>query len=184
MRRVVIGALALSALAPLPLAAHGASPDVMHGGCGFEVHRMQTVTGDAWVGALVERSVTTTGDAAPTPIGATVTCWLTSNNELIPGTKHSYGDLAGVPGVQAGVAPVSITLTEAESIGSCEVVDFADGTSSSFCYQWDFILLPPQTVLDTGNGAIGAADSVVCPPLADLGATEPVDCLPQLSPIA
>jgi hypothetical protein len=149
----------------------------MRGGCRYE-YTNGVVAGDTWVGVQIERSVTTTGDSPATPIGATVTCWIQVNGVTAPGTTHSYGDVAGVTGVQAGVTPISFTAAPAEIVSPCESVAFADGTTTlPLCFALgDTIELVPQIVKDTINQVIDGwclvcpetVDQVVCPVLVQL----------------
>lgn len=160
MRRILIAcvsALGASALA-MP-AAHAGSPDRVHGGCGYEA---TNVVGDTQVGVIYDASTTTTGDAVPRPIGATVTCWLTVNGVEAAGTRHTYGDLADARGVQAGAELISFTAGVSDIVEECEAVAFADSTSESWCLVSDGPQFPPQAVWDLVDGVEGPGHDAVC----------------------
>lgn len=146
-------------------AAHATSSDVIRGGCDYTYN---AVVGDTWVGVQTEHSVTTTGAPSLTPIGATVTCWVEVFGVVAPGTTHSYGDVAGVTGVQAGAAPISFTAPALDTISNCVAVDFADGTTTdATCFpQGDTVEVPPQFVKDTINEILDGW-CVVCPETLD-----------------
>jgi len=109
-------------------AAHAVAPDRIQGGCFFNSDGT-AATGDTQTGVIGDRSETTTGDFPPMPIGAAVTCWIDVNGVAAPGTTHTYGDLPGVPGVQAGVDTLVYTAPVGEPVYICQSVQFADGTS-------------------------------------------------------
>src|SRR4051812_25121455 len=119
MKRIVFAALALGASMLVVPTAHAANPDVINGGCFFATAEQETVTAGHNVGVIGDYSVTTTGDTPPTPIGAVVTCWLEVNGVVAPGTTHSYGELAGVSGVQAGSDPISYDTTDGDWVLEC-----------------------------------------------------------------
>lgn len=145
---LAVAAAAVLAAGGLVVAPAGAtSSDVMHGGCYFDTS--PRYTGDTMVGVIGDASVTTTGDSPPAPIGATVTCWIQVNGTPAPGTRHSYGDAGGVPGIQAGSDPLVFDATKTDDVALCTSVVFADGfTDGNLCPPIDTIQIPPQTVVD------------------------------------
>jgi hypothetical protein len=164
MRRGIL--LAVLALGASGLAAPGAfatSPDVMHGGCYFDAAPAAVFTTDnSYVGVIGDESVTTTGGSTPAPIGATVTCWIQVNGVAAPGTMHSYGDIAGEPGVQHGQDPVTFTAQPGDYVGMCWSVAFADHTTLDVCSADGSPQVPPQAVVDVVNGVLQTVHDVVC----------------------
>jgi hypothetical protein len=165
---VVASATMATAAVALPAAAAD-SADVVHGGCFFQTQQQSGSTTNT--GVIGDRSVTTTGSPVPAPIGATVTCWIRVNGVAAPGTTHSYGDLAGVPGVQAGADPLTFTGTDADTIDECQTVAFADGTSTTGCVGATYNPTPcGQTTEDClvpieDTLFYGYIDPLVCPVL-------------------
>ena len=116
MKRMLLAALGLGASMLGAPTAHAGNPDVFRGDCFYDTIEGPPNTGDAaYVGVIGDRSITTTGDFPPTPIGATVTCWIEINGAVAPGTTHSYGDIAGIPGVQAGADLVTLSAVPGDS---------------------------------------------------------------------
>jgi hypothetical protein len=166
--------LALSVLAGPP--AHANSSDVVNGGCKYSTtYGVPTAAGDMWSGVQAEQSTTTTGDATRQPIGATVTCWIEVDGVPAPGTTHSYGDVAGMTGTQAGASPVSVDDHGSDNVSACQSVAFADGTTTwTTCFIWgDVVQLPPQVVIDTVDAVVATVDAVVCPQLGGCSASAP-----------
>jgi hypothetical protein len=167
---VVALATTATAAAALPAAAAD-STDVVHGGCFFDTE--QQLDQQTNVGIIGDRSVTTTGDAVPAPIGATVTCWIEVNGVPVPGSTHSYGDLAGVAGVQAGADPLTFTATDFDVVKECQTVAFADGTSTTGCLDAETITVGPPCGQTTEDCLVVIEDKVfydyvdpaVCPVL-------------------
>lgn len=177
MRRILVAVLGLAATLTVGPTAHAANPDHLSGGCFFNTDEQATLTGGANVGVIGDHSITSTGDVPQTPIGATVTCWITVNGITAPGTTHSYGDIGGVPGVQAGSDPISFVSADSDYVDVCESVAFADNTSVTYCpFPLPDQNLPPgwvtntiETVIDAyDNLFVSDVDPVVCPVLADL----------------
>jgi len=181
MKRILIAGLALGVSVLVAPAAHAANPDVFHGDCFYDVVEHPPATGDdLYTGVIGDRSRTTTGDFPPAPIGAIVTCWIEINGVVAPGTTHSYGDIAGIPGVQAGADPISVTAVAGDWWMLCHRVDFADGTTQSECESPVNIQIPPECPLGTCDliGTINrlfikVIDPVVCPALAQLAGSYP-----------
>lgn len=144
-----VAGLGMSALAAP--AAHAAGPNQVHGGCSFAT---TNAFGDGYTGVLYEASVTTTGDTPPQPIGATVTCWLTVNGVEAPGTRHTYADLPGVTGVQAGADTAAYYADDLDPVNVCEAVAFADGTTQEWCSVDVRDPIPPQEVFDFVDGLV------------------------------
>ncbi|MDQ1745759.1 MAG: hypothetical protein QOD07_22 [Frankiaceae bacterium] len=160
MRRGIL--LAVLALGTSGLAVPGAfatSPDVMHGGCYFDT---VPATADSYVGVIGDQSATTTGGSPPAPIGATVTCWIQVNGFAAPGTTHSYGDVAGEPGVQHGQDPVAFTAQPGDYVGLCWSVAFADHTTADDCSVDASPQFPPQPVVDVVNSVVQTVHDVLC----------------------
>lgn len=157
-------------------AAHADSPDTFHGGCFYDTVSQPSYprTDPAtYPGVIGDRSRTTAGDSPATPISATVTCWIEINHAVAPGTTHTYGDLAGVPGVQAGADPVSFTASDTDWVTLCHTIAFADGTTQSGCEGPVVIQIPPECPLGTCDTLgtihrlfVNVVDPVVCPVLA------------------
>ena len=183
-------ALAVSLCTLVVPAARASSPDATHGGCFFETVQSlpDTMTGDETeTGVIGDRSVTTTGDAPPVPIGGTVTCWIDDNAVPIPGTTHSYSDVAPVTGVQAGADPISFVANIGDFVNICQRTDYADGTSESECAKlldpnWppgfmvdllDAVITPVNDAIAAINDVLIAdVDPVVCPVLVKLAGTD------------
>lgn len=160
MRKLVLVAVVAVGLSVLGAPSAGASGSHgINGGCGFST---TDVVGDAQVGAIYDVSVTTTGDVVPQPIGATVTCWIAVNGVEAPGTRHSYGDVLDVPGVQAGADVVSFTAGILDYVGLCQTVDYADGTSESECSIEVGPQFPPQVVWDLVDAVEQPVHDVAC----------------------
>jgi len=199
MNRITLTLSALAAwmLVFLPAARAGA-PNVVYGGCYFHTNSQATVTGDVHTGVIGDASVTTSGDSTPRPIGATVTCWIEINGVPAPGTTHSYDDLDGIPGVQAGTDPLSFTADETDTVEECQSVTFGDGTTQAACPAptpsedtcagtiGPGIQFPPQTTQDlleallTGIPSdlnscvfVPVVDPAVCPVLEQLAGSYP-----------
>lgn len=179
MRRVLLASIALGAGVLFAPAAHASNPDVFRGDCFYDTIEGPPNTGDqAYEGVIGDRSITTTGDSPPTPIGATVTCWIEINGGVAPGTTHSYGDIAGIPGVQAGADVVTLSAFPGDSWALCHRVDFADATTQSECESPIEIQLPPEC---EGCSVIGMVldawvtylDPIVCPELAQRAGSYP-----------
>lgn len=173
MKRVLLTAAALGIGALTAPAGHAANADVIHGGCGFDTYLNATLTGGQYEGVIYDASVTTTGDAQPLPIGATVTCWIDLDGVEVPGTRHSYGSLLGATNVQAGADPIVVPANDSQWMLECESVVFADGTTQDDGCPAPDQNLPPQAVIDVLNAAFGAADEVLCPQLAKLAGSYP-----------
>jgi len=158
MNRVMltVSALAAGMLLVVP-AARAGTPDVVYGGCYFSTDSQPTVTGDVQTGVIGDASVTASGDSTPQPIGATVTCWIEVNGVTEPGTTHSYGDLGGIRGVQAGADPLSFAAYGSDMVEVCESVTFADGTTQAACP----VSAPSE---DTCAGPVGGGGSFQFPP--------------------
>jgi hypothetical protein len=151
VKRLLVAGAALAATVSVVPAGHATAPDVVHGvACGYETsYDKPELPGDTWTGVQFDSSATTTGDAVPQPIGATITCWLEVDGVTAPGTTYSYGDVPGVTGVQAGAHPISFRADKLATVAGCETDAFADGTSTSICWIWgDDIQIPPQAVQD------------------------------------
>lgn len=178
MRRVLVAAIALGVAGLVAPAAHAAGSDVLHGGCFYDTDSPPTVPPSdpsTYTGVIGDHSRTTTGDSPPRPIGATVTCWIEINHVVAPGTTHTYGDVAGVAGVQAGADPLTFTASYADWVTLCHTVAFADGTSESACEGPVTIQVPPECPLGTCDtiGTINRifvkfVDPAVCPALVAL----------------
>lgn len=180
---VLAGAIALGVSGFVVPAAGASADDVVHGGCFFD-SGTDLVTGPHEVGVIGDVSVTTTGDIPPAPIGATVTCWLLADGAVVPGSTHTYGDIPGHPGMQAGSDPASVTTTGPDDRPVvCESVTFADGTSTPAdldCPGFAGPEFPPQVVWDTFN-EVGSCsdfvtscfDLVACPVFVQLAGDYP-----------
>jgi hypothetical protein len=177
MRRLILIAMTLMAGAAVTPATHAASADSIRGGCGYDV---EPTTGDSWSGVIFD--VSATSDAAGLPESATVTCWLTVNGVEAPSTRHSYGDVGGVRGVQAGAHSFAYNAGPEDNIGLCSTVQWADGSTDSECPAITSLEFPPQVVWDTydtvsaaGQGAAcdGSVNTcaVFCPVLASVSGT-------------
>jgi hypothetical protein len=163
MMRAAVAGIALAALSVVP-AAHASDPDVIHGGCSFDA--AETTPDNVNAGVMSDFSVTTTGDTPPLPIGATVTCWIAVNGVAAPGTTHSYGDVDGIAGVQAGMDPVTFVAGPDDFVAQCQSVTFADGTtwmaSPGGCPADASPQVPPQVVPDTIDAAASVVSGAVC----------------------
>ena len=125
--------LVLGVTCPVGPAAYASNADVIHGGCFDEAVSNPALTGDSYLGAIADYSMTTTGDTPPAPIGATITCWLEVNGVVAPGTTRTYSDVGGVSGVQAGSDPIAFVANPEDSVSVCTSVGFDDGQTTSFC---------------------------------------------------
>jgi len=179
MRRVLLASVAVGASVLFAPTAHAGNPDVFRGDCFYDVtDRPPAPDDDVYTGVIGDRSTTMTGDSPPTPIGATVTCWIEINGVVAPGTTHSYGDVAGIVGVQAGADPASVTADVGDSWELCHRVDFADATTQSECEAPITIQVPPECggcsvigiVLDAWETYL---DPVVCSELAQRAGSYP-----------
>jgi hypothetical protein len=174
-RLLVAFALGASALAA-PAGAHAATPDVVHGGCAFVSDSHVPRADGQEFGVLYNVTMTTTGDIPPTPIDATVSCWIVVNGVEAPGTRFSYSG----PGVQVGADRASFDdggdLYYPYTV--CQSVAFADGTTSPInCGTPDVWRNPPEwnAVINDLNAVFGAIadaaenhiDPVVCQVLAN-----------------
>jgi len=171
MRRILVAALALGASLLVAPTAHADDSDFMYGDCTFDSAEVLATSGThtGWIG---DRSVTTTGYAQPRPIGATVTCWIEVNGVVAAGTTHSYSDLAGVPGVQAGVDPISFTADILDNVQVCETVAYADGTTRSHCIYND-LQIPTHRQFEYIDHALRTVETTVCPAMAAAAGTYP-----------
>jgi len=141
-------------------ASHASSPDAIRGGCAFWA---TNVVGDSHAGLMYESSVTTTGDPVPQPIGATVTCWITVNGIEAAGTRHTYGDVTDARGVQAGTDPVSFTARPGDFVDECQLVVFADNTTTGPDCPADVgVGFPPQALLDLVNAVENPVLDAAC----------------------
>jgi hypothetical protein len=171
MKLFVVAAVVVGASALVQPAAHASTPDHILGGCVYNID-YQNTSGDMYEGNVGTLSVTATGDGMQVPIGATVTCWIEVNGVVAPGTTHSFGDVPGVTGVQAGKAPVSFTAGEFDRIGTCQSVTFADSTTRSVCYVPN-LQMPPQQYIDLLDELGHIADGIDCPVLRQLAGEYP-----------
>jgi len=164
MKRLFVAALALGAGALVVPAGHAAAQHDIRGGCAYAAYEV-TTHGD-YRGLMYEVSATTEGGAGTAPIGATVSCWIMINGVEVPGTRHTYGDLA-VPGVQAGADPIAFTSQPYDNVVECHSVLYADNTTSDpilNCPAIDPIQIPPQEVLDAVGSIVHIAQNAVCSP--------------------
>jgi hypothetical protein len=178
MKRFLIVCVTLGVSAVVAPVASASPADTVRDGCFYS---SEPVVGRAYAGVIGDLSLTFDGSGAPT--GAHVTCWLTVNGVEAPGTRHTYGDVAGVPGVQAGADTISYDASPTDTVSECMVVVFADNTTTgAVCFVDTSIEYPPQAVWDfyesMHDGARDAAcgDSVnacdvLCPPLASVAGT-------------
>jgi len=165
MRRAILAGVTFGAAVFVAPVAHGTAPDVVHGGCRWDMHNQHTATGVTYVGYEIEQSTTTTGDSPSEPISATVTCWVAVNGEPVPGTVHSFGDVGPLTGYQAGAVPIMFDAADYGGLAGCESDAFADGTTREICYSWLNIEIPPQAVVDTENGVCETLELDDCPSL-------------------
>jgi hypothetical protein len=181
MKRIVLAGLTLGASALVVPAGHAAAAHDTRGGCAYSAYEV-TTQGD-YRGVMYETSVTTEGGVGTAPIGATVSCWIVINGFEVPGTRHTYGDLA-VAGIQAGADQISFTAQPQDDVVECHSVRYADGTTSP---SWEDCPVeigfpfPPQPLLDLLNQLERTAQGVVCSD--DQGAVCAVLC-PQLQGLA
>lgn len=154
---MVLAAVAAAAITGQP-AAGAATTDDIRGGCYLDtVH----VFGNGQ-GVIGDLSMTTTGDPAPTPISATVTCWLTMDGvTALPGTTHSYGDIDGVTGVQSGEDQVTYPGGLRVEPTLCQSVTYADGVTQSLC------------VVDAGPAYLQVVHDVLCSVLVEAPGSYP-----------
>jgi len=170
MKRSLLAVLALGAAVLAAPAAHADDSDFMYGDCSFDSASQSLMTTGTYSGWIGVRSVTTTGYANPRLIGATVTCWIEVNGVVAAGTTHSYGDLPGVPGVQAGMDPATYTTTDAlDNVQVCESVAYADSTFRSHCIYND-LQMPSHRQQEYINQIVTTGfaqlDPAICPQLA------------------
>lgn len=154
--------MTLGAGALVAPATHAATADSFRGGCAFYA---EPTTGDSWSGAIYD--VSATFDAAGLPESATVTCWLMDAGVEVPGTRHSFGDLDGVQGVQAGAHSIAYTAGKDDRIGECTMVQWADGSTDTECPVETDEQIPGQVVWDTYGLVTGAALGVACSDTVD-----------------
>ena len=176
MKRIVFVTLAVLATAVAGPAVHASSTDQIDGGCFLA----SVTTAGTQTAVIGDRSITTTGDAPPTPIGAVVTCYVTVNGVTAPGTTKTYGDLSGVRGVQAGADPIVLSTVPDDDVEVCTSVAFADNSTASRC---DVVSnVPPSWVWDLLNQAGGPCggdfvtqclDVIACPILASMAGDYP-----------
>ena len=178
LRRIVLAALTLGAalvVAPATHAATGAMGSI-HGGCAYHA---EPTTGNSWSGVIYD--VSATFDAAGQPESAIVTCWLEIYGVEVAGTRHSYGDIPGVHGVQAGAHSFAYNAGPEDEIIPCRTVQWADGITDTECFQVSQVAIPPQVTWDlfdelTGDGhavcgtAVDAC-AVLCPLLPSVSGT-------------
>lgn len=168
----VVGLVTLSAPT-----AHASKDNVVNGGCSFETQGDPSTTGEhQYVGLMYDVSVTTTRGFPRTPIGATVTCWIEINEVVVPGTVHSYGDLPGLTGVQAGGDRVTFSAGDDDLVFECESVSFADGSMLTPPCPTPLgpFIFPPPVVTDLLDDIFTVAvDPAVCPVLASQAGSYP-----------
>jgi len=157
MRRLILTALILVAGASVEPVTHAASAGSIRGGCGYHA---EPTTGDSWSGAIYD--VSATFDSTGMPESAVVTCWLTVNGVEAPGTRHSYGDLGGVRGVQAGAHSFAYNAGPEDEIGFCIAVAWADGSTDSECPAVQLIEIPPAAVWDVYETLAAAGRDASC----------------------
>ena len=177
MNRVLLAAVAVgvtAAVLPAAPASAASGADSVRGGCFFDTNQNATVTGGRNVGEIGDLSITTDSTGAPT--FAVVNCWIIVNGVEAPGTRIS----ASGTGVQAGVATISYTAGDADWVGLCEQVVYADGTSDTECPIYEDPNLPPNfiiealdTIFDVVNAVVAYPDPVVCPVLVQLAGSYP-----------
>lgn len=177
-RQSLVAAAALLAAIAVAPAAHADASDFMYGGCGFD--SVVPSTGDTYSGWIEDRSVTTTGYGNPHLIGAAVTCWMAVNGVRVPGSTHTYGDIPGVPGVQAGSDPLTFTVGPDDFPVVCQQVRYVDGTTGWEDCLWQDLQLPSQHqallrdhLLATASGLSEDIDPAVCPALAAAAGSYP-----------
>jgi hypothetical protein len=159
--RLLLALVTVGVSALVAPAASAAAPDHITGGCSYNARTIST--DGVQVGVIAELSVTTTGDTPPMPIGATVTCWIEDDGVTVPGTTHSYGDVGGVLGVQAGADTVTFTAGPTDRVYECHSVVFADNTSlPADCPVDASPQFPPQFVLDAVDAVQSAISDAVC----------------------
>jgi len=162
MRRLLLAVVALGASALVVPAGSAAPAHDTRGGCAYAAYEV-TTHGD-YRGLMYELSVTTDGGVGTAPIGATVSCWIDVNGFEVPGTRHTYGDLAG-PGIQAGADPITFTLQPGDYVIECHSVLYADNTRSDpdlDCPVDIGFPFPPQPVLDVLSLIERSGQAVVC----------------------
>jgi len=180
MRRIPLAAVVFAAAAVVAPAAQANSADTALGGC--FVYEQPTF-GSTYAGVIGDLSATF--DTAAVPIGAAVSCWIEVNGVEAPGTRHAYGDIAGVPGVQAGKDSLTYSADPNDFVVICEHVDYADGTSSNPDLDcpvdaspeiparevWDFYEATMYGGRDAVCGDSVDACQALCPVLASMAGT-------------
>jgi len=122
MKSTLIGVIAVAAVLGSSGSATATPPDSTTGGCFMHV-ALDPLSGN-YEGVYGDSSATT--DSAGTPIGATVTCWVTINGIETPQTG---GQWSGT-GAQGGSELLVYTAAATDVVAICTYVDYADGTKA------------------------------------------------------
>lgn len=161
MRKILLTAVVLAAVASTAPAASAVPPYTNLGGCGYSTASQGVVANrDSWrTGVLYEASVTTT--AAGLPAHAQVTCELRVDGALV--ASGSWGGWAA----HAGGKVVAFDAADDQIVTLCEGIVYDHGAASTYqCFADAGVGFPPQELTDSVDAVLAPAYATACPPLA------------------
>ena len=172
MKSLVAAAVVLGSLVTPASAAPNAAR--YEGGCSFSTNSQHLVTGDAMVGYLAVKTVTTDTYLPPMPVLATVECTIEVNGVVQNSTNRLT--VSGY-GTQNGAQYTTLTAADNDFVRLCISVHYVGVPGAvDTVHECEFgttLQLPPQWVIDdvdlvfdVVNQASATGDPVVCPLLA------------------